>query len=385
MHVFFSVGEPSGDQHAAHLISELRQRDSSVHCSGFGGPLMEQAGLDSLHRLTDMAVMGLGEVLPMIPKFYAQYLRARQFLLTARPDVCVLVDFPGFNWWIASAAKEAGIEVVYYCPPQLWAWAGWRIHKMRRLVDRVLSVLPFEADWFNDRGVPAEYVGHPFFDEVAERTLDREVCRRLERCAPRRLAILPGSRNGEVRRNFPMMVDVAARLAEKHPDVRFPVACFKEAHRDFCQSVLDQGHRDLPIDLCLGETSEIISMADCILMVSGSVSLEVLAREKPATVMYRCSPALFTFGHLFKNINFLSLPNLMVQRHLMPEFPIVAHSTKNVTNIAAELDRWLSDPLARERTIQGMRELASTAAQRGGISRAVDALLRTRRTAAKAA
>ncbi len=385
MHVFFSVGEPSGDQHAAHLIAEMRRRDPSIHCSGFGGPLMEQAGFDSLFRLTDMAVMGVAEVLPMAPRFYAQYRRARQFLRTTRPDLCVLVDFPGFNWWVASAAKEAGVEVVYYCPPQMWAWAGWRIRKMRRLVDRVLSVLPFEADWYNDRGMPAEYVGHPFFDEVAERPLNREVCRRLERSARRRLALLPGSRNQEVRRNFPMMLDVVARLAAQHPDVRFPVACFKPSHREFCESVLAQDGRQLPVDLCHGETSEIISMADCILMVSGSVSLEVLAREKPAVAMYRCSPSMFAMAHMLRQCDYMSLPNLMVKRHLMPEFPLVRQSDRNVSRIAAELDRWLSDPVARERTIREMRELASMAARRGGIDRAVDSLLRTNQVRAKAA
>jgi lipid-A-disaccharide synthase len=385
MHVFFSVGEPSGDQHAAHLITEMRRRDPAIHCSGFGGPLMEKAGLDSLFRLTDMAVMGVAEVLPMVHRFYAQYRRAKQFLRAARPDVCVLIDFPGFNWWVASAAKEAGVEVVYYCPPQMWAWGGWRIRKMRRYVDRVLSVLPFEADWYNDRGIPAEYVGHPFFDEVAERELNRQVCRRLEHCAPRRVALLPGSRNQEVRRNFPVMLDVVAKLTARHPDVRFPVACFKQSQRDFCENLLKEDGRGLPIDLCLGETSEIIALADCILMVSGSVSLEVLVREKPAVAIYRCSASMFTMAHMLRQCDFMSLPNLMVKRHLMPEHPIVRHSEANVARIAADLDRWLSDPVARERTIRDMRELAATAAQRGGISRAVDSLLRTRKSASKAA
>jgi lipid-A-disaccharide synthase len=385
MHVFFSVGEPSGDQHAAHLIRELRRRDPSVHSSGFGGPLMEQAGFDSLHRLTDMAVMGVAEVLPMVHKFYAQYRRARQFLRAAKPDVCVLIDFPGFNWWVASAAKEAGIEVVYYCPPQMWAWGSWRIRKMRRTVDRVLSVLPFEADWYNDRGVPAHYVGHPFFDEIAEKPLDRAVCRRLELSGPRRLALLPGSRNQEVRRNFPMMLDVVARLHEKHPDVRFPVACFKSSQREFCESLLRQDGRGLPIDLCLGETSEIIAMADVILMVSGSVSLEVLAREKPAAVMYRCSPSMYWIGRTLANCRYMSLPNLLANRMLMPEFPMARHSEKNVGRIAAALDHWLSDPIARERATRDMRNLASTTAQRGGIARAVDSLLQSRRGASRAA
>jgi lipid-A-disaccharide synthase len=181
------------------------------------------------------------------------------------------------------------------------------------------------------------------------------------------------------------MLDVVAKLTARHPDVRFPVACFKPSQHDFCESLLGQDGRGLPIDLCLGETSEIIATADCLLMVSGSVSLEVLAREKPATVMYRCSPSMFALAHLLKQCDFMSLPNLMLNRRLMPEHPIVRHSEAHVARIAADLDRWLSDPLAREGTVREMRDLAATVAQRGGIGRAVDSLLRRRKPVTRAA
>jgi lipid-A-disaccharide synthase len=378
MHVFFSVGEPSGDQHAAHLMAELSRRVPGIRCSGFGGPLMEMAGLDSLYRLTDLAIMGMGDVIPLYQKFRGLARQADEFFQRERPDLCVLVDFPGFNWHIAKAAKRAGVEVVYYCPPQLWAWASWRIRKLKRSVDRVLSVLPFEADWYRDRGVNVEYVGHPFFDEIAEKRLHEETLGRLRAASPRRVALLPGSRNQEVRRNFPTMVRVARRLAAKHPDLRFPVACYKESQRDFCQSVLDQQPDRLPIDLHLGATSEIIAAADCILMVSGSVSLEVLARDKPAVAMYRGSPVTWAIAWLLVHVWYMSLPNLMAGEELMPEFPFVKQPKKIARRMADLLDRWLSDDREMQTRIEAMRSLRLTAAKTGGIARAADALLSNR-------
>ena len=168
MKIFFSVGEPSGDQHAAHLITELQSRGTSIECVGFGGPQMREAGCRIDFQLTNLAVMGFFRVLPMVHRFWQVYQQAKAQFQRERPDAVVLVDFPGFNWWIASAAKAQGIPVFYFCPPQLWAWASWRIKKVKKFVDHVLACLPFEAEWYQQRGVPAEYVGHPFFDEVAD-------------------------------------------------------------------------------------------------------------------------------------------------------------------------------------------------------------------------
>ena len=176
MHIFFSVGEPSGDQHAAHLIEELRRRQPGVRVTGYGGPLMERAGYESHFRLTDIAVMGFFRVLPLLWTFARLVWRAERFFREDRPDAVVVVDCPGFNWWIARKAKKAGIPVFYYMPPQLWAWASWRIRRVRKFVDHVLCALPFEYEWYKSRGVRAHFVGHPFFDEVAEYPLDKEWC-----------------------------------------------------------------------------------------------------------------------------------------------------------------------------------------------------------------
>jgi lipid-A-disaccharide synthase len=193
MHIFFSVGEPSGDQHAAHLIAELRNRQPDLRVSGFGGPLMERQGCQILFPLTTMAVMGIFQVIPLIAKFLRLVKQAEEYFEMHKPDLVVLVDFPGFNWWIARKARDRGIPVYYYMPPQLWAWAPWRIRRVRRNIDLVLSGLTFETDWYAERGIPVLYVGHPFFDEVEDHPLDQSFCREWTSDSSRVVALLPAA------------------------------------------------------------------------------------------------------------------------------------------------------------------------------------------------
>ena len=235
MHIFFSVGEPSGDLHAAHLIGELKRRCPDLTCSGFGGTSMQQAGCQLLYPLTDLAVMGFLRVLPLLWQFYRLVRQAEQYFADSPPDAVVLVDFPGFNWWIARKAKAAGIPVFYYLPPQLWAWAPWRIRRMRKFVDYVLSGLAFEQQWYAERGVEVQFVGHPFFDEVAVRPLDTGLLEQLAHGGQRVLGVLPGSRKHEVARNWPVMLDVIRRLTVLYPEVRFLVACYKEQFAQHCR------------------------------------------------------------------------------------------------------------------------------------------------------
>ena len=343
MHVFFSVGEPSGDQHAAHLIAELKRRLPNLRVSGFGGPLIEQAGCQLLFPLTTMAVMGIFQVLPLILKFFRLVKQAEDYFQRHKPDLVVLVDFPGFNWWIAWKAKRAGIPVIYYLPPQLWAWArGW-IHRVRKYVDLVLSGLTFETDWYAQRGVPVLYVGHPFFDEVAEHTLDDSFCREWNSETSRTVALLPGSRRQEVTRSWPLLLDVARRLHALHPDVNFLVANYKESQRQFCVQEYEKLQETLPLSFFVGKTPEIIELAECAVMVSGSVSLEMLARRTPAVVMYRTTWPTYFIGRLLITCKYMSLPNLIAGRQVMPEYMSVGNPAPVTNAVVADVDRWLSN------------------------------------------
>ena len=175
MRIFFSVGEPSGDLHGANLIRALRARQPHVECVGYGGPKMAAAGCRLHADLTQLAVMWLLRALVNLPRFWQLVCRADRYFRHHRPDAVVLIDYPGFNWWIARRAKVHRIPVYYYGAPQMWAWAPWRVRKMRRLVNHVLCKLPFEAVWYQQRDCPATYVGHPYFDELTSQRSGRTV------------------------------------------------------------------------------------------------------------------------------------------------------------------------------------------------------------------
>lgn len=378
MRLFFSVGEPSGDQHAAHLVDELRRVSPGVEVTGFGGPAMAEAGVDLQFTLTDLAVMGIVQVLPLIQKFRGLVRQAEAYFDSHPVDAVVLVDFPGFNWWIARAAKRRGIKVFYYCPPQLWAWAEWRIRKMRRNVDHVLCCHPFEAAWYLDRGMPAEYVGHPFYDEINEKQLDQEFieAQRRKSVGKRTVAVLPGSRNGEIRHNWPLQVEVMRRVAEEQSDVRFLVACYKERQYEACVRHLEERNLELPLELHVGRTSEIIEAADCCYMVSGSVSLEVMSRGKPAMVLYHVDRLFAFLAKILVRCRWMSLPNLIAERELMPEFPLWGKAERGITSMAELLGSWLSNPAELTRKTAEMQELRDRVAVTGGIAKAADAILK---------
>lgn len=378
MHLFLSVGEPSGDLHGSKLIEELRRRVPDLRCSGFGGPLMQAAGCEIHYRLTDLAVMGILAVLPLIWRFLSLILRAGDLFDRDRPDAVLLVDFPGFNWWIARQAKRRGIRVYYYLPPQLWAWAPWRIKKMRRLVDQVLCCLPFEDAWYRARNIPVQYVGHPFFDEVALRQLDpRFLDDERKKTAPRGLivGILPGSRNLEIDMNFRLQLQVMANLHRRFPHVRFLVASYRDAQRQKCEAILAASRLKLPITFHVGRTSEIIELAHVCLMVSGSVSLELLARATPAVVVYRSGPFHYWLGRMLITCRYISLPNLMADRRLLPEFVVLGDSRADLCAITGILERWLSDPATHRAAVTDLRQLRSEVAVPGATARAATAIL----------
>jgi len=375
MHIFFSVGEPSGDNHAAHLIQELRRRRPEIRVSGFGGAAMEQTGCSVLFPLTSMAVMGVVAVLPLIWKFYKLVKQAEAYFRDHKPDLVVLVDFPGFNWWIASKAKAAGIPVIYYMPPQLWAWGSWRIRRVRKSVDLILSGLTFETDWYAERGIPVMYVGHPFFDEVAEHPLDESFCREWTSDETRTVAILPGSRKHEVHRCWPLLLSVVQQLSSRFPQVNFLVANYKEHQKQFCVEEYEKLQQTLPLSFFVSKTPEIIEIADCAIMVSGSVSLEMLARRTPFVAMYRSSWITFIMGRIVIVCKYFSLPNLIAGRLMMPEYFSVGNPQPVIDSIVSDVSGWLENPASLAKATAELDQLRNRIHSTGATCRAADVII----------
>ncbi len=370
MRIFISAGEPSGDLHGANLIQALRLRIPHVECVGFGGERMEAAGSRLLYPLCRLAVMWFARVLANAPVFLQLLSRADRFFRHRRPDAVVLIDYPGFHWWLARRAHFHSIPVYYFVPPQLWGWGGWRVEKMRRWVDHVLCTLPFEEAWYRERGVQAHFVGHPYFDELAEQRLDAEFMAQQRGHAGRIVGLLPGSRDQEVKRNLSTMVRAAARIHAACPDARFMAACFKESQR---QSVTDYvAGRGLPMETFVGRTPEIIELSHACIAVSGSVGLELLYRTKPTVVVYRIGRLDLKVCNYFKQSRFISLVNLLADDEVFPEFLTdrcrAAEMSEHVVN-------WLSDSVAYTRTCERLSKLRQKVCTRGACARAADYII----------
>ncbi len=368
--LFFSVGEPSGDLHAASLIRSIQSIAPSNRFRGFGGSRMIQAGLDLDFDLTTLAVMGITEVLPRLREFFRVADLAEDCFRRGDVDGVVLVDFPGFNWHIAKRAKKYGLPVFYYLPPQLWAWGGWRAKKMRRTVDYTLCNLPFEKDWFDANGIQSTYVGHPFFDSIAHSTMDTKFIQRWRDNNRIQVAVLPGSRDHEVHRIWPLQLEVIRRLSRQYPDVEFMVAALKDSHALWCRSQLQAADTRLPMHIFAGKTSEIIELTDCALMKSGSVSLELMARNKPAVVMYHVSNATYVLGRMMIQVNSMTLPNLITGETIFPEFISYGSlrsrsAQRSINSATSEMSKLISDAEHRTAKRHRLQQLADQVAKPG--------------------
>jgi lipid-A-disaccharide synthase len=370
MRIFLCAGEPSGDLHGANLVRALRALRPDVECVGFGGERMAAADCRLLYPLCGLAVMWFLRVLANAHVFLTLLSRADRYFRHHRPDAVILIDYPGFNWWLARRAHFHGIPVFYFVPPQLWAWAGWRVGKMRRWVDHVLCALPFEKAWYEKRGVAAHYVGHPYFDELPAQRLDATfLAQQRSRPGPI-IGLLPGSRTQEVDRNFPTLLRAAQLIQRRRPDTRFLVACFKETHRQTAAALLRGAGR--PAETHVGRTPEIIALAHSCIAVSGSVGLELLYRQRPTVVVYRVGPLLWRLGHLLATCKYISLVNLLADRELFPEYPSVRCEAEAA---ASHVLGWLNDPAAYQQRCAELAALCARVAEPGACAHAARYIL----------
>lgn len=371
MRVFISAGEPSGDIHGASLIRELKARRPDLDLVGFGGPRMEAAGAKLLYPLVQLAVMGFVRVFTNLVTFLSLLSRSDRYFRHHRPDAVILIDYPGFHWWIARRAKFHGIPVFYFVPPQLWAWAGWRVEKMRRFVDHVLCTLPFEEQWYRDRGVEAEYVGHPFFDELLKQKLDANFVAQQRTRGSEIVALLPGSRDQEVERNLSTLVGTAVQMHRERPQTRFLIACFKERQQSTIDAYL-RSFPDLPIETHVGRTPEILDLCKVCIAVSGSVALEMLYRRKPSIIVYRANGLGLRIARYLITTKFICLVNLLAGREVYPEF-LTEHNESAA--IAGRALAWLTDDAVYQRVVAELSAICEAVARPGACARAAEAVI----------
>ena len=372
MKIFFSAGEPSGDVHTASLMHALREQRDGIDFCGFGGHHMEAAGCQLLYPLAEHPVIGFLPAIAQVGHFLKLACRADRYFREQRPHAVVLVDYPGFNWWIARRAKAHGIPVFYFLPPQIWAWATWRVSKMRRFVDHVLCSMPFEQSWYHERGVNATFTGHPYFDELRHQRLDADFLAGYTSTPDSPvIGILPGSRTSEVTRIFPMYLRAAERIAHVFPKTRFPVACLRPDHLEFVEQRIAAARPAFDIRPHVGRTAEIIRASHACLSKSGSVSLELLYHTKPSTILYqitRYDYGIYRFlrGTGVMATKYITLVNLLAGRELFPEFV----SCRDVSEpISRHVLTWLQNAAAHAHTVSELTRLKARVAQPGATAR----------------
>ena len=367
MHLFISAGEPSGDLHGSNLIAALKKRYPHAKIVGFGGEKMQAAGADLLYPLTKLAVMWFLRAILNIFTFMRLAKQAKNYFQEQKPDAVILIDFPGFHFALAKRAHAAGIPVYWFVPPQLWAWAGWRVKKMQKWVKHILCTLPFEPKWYQDRGVQCSFVGHPYFDELAAQVPDANFVCGEESKPGRIIALLPGSRMQEVTKNFASMVRAAEEIHRQHPETRFLVASFNEAQAEVASKIIFESKA--PIDIHVQKTTEIIHLADACIAVSGSVGLELMYHQLPTVVVYRLSKLDRRVAGLFMKCRFISLVNLLANRELYPEFLV---SQDPWQGMAKTILSWLDDPQKLAQLREDLLKLKTEVAIPGACNRAAE-------------
>jgi lipid-A-disaccharide synthase len=372
--IMLSAGEASGDLHGATMCRAIRDLDPAIRLVGMGGSRMAAAGVEILVDPTAQAAVGTSEALNRVPALVRAYRLLVRRLREARPLAIVLIDFPEFNLRLARQARRAGIPVVYFIPPQLWAWRRGRIRQMARRVTKVLAAFPFEKSLYEEAGVPVEFVGHPLLDVVPS-DLDHARARERLGVGERRVLVglLPGSREQEISRLLPRMLDAAARLAVDGKR-SFVLGLAPSVERKRVAAMLERAAEagGPPIEIVEGLTYEVMAAADALLIASGTATLEAALLGAPMVVCYRVSRMTELMARLLTRSPWISLPNIVAGRGVVPE---VLQGDATAARFAAEVERLLVDPVAATAQRAAFKELRERLGKPGVGKRAARAVL----------
>jgi len=364
--------EASADLHAARVLEELRLIRPDLVAFGMGGAKLRGAGLESLRQAEEMSVMGIAEVLPKIPVILGIMRELQAAAAARRPAVALLVDSPDFNLRLAVKLKRLGVKVVYYVSPSVWAWRRGRVKTIARVVDRMLCILPFEERFYENTGVSARFVGHPFAERP--RPEAPSAYRASLGIAQGRttIALLPGSRRSEVKRIFPPMLQAAERIHAKHPDAQFVVPVAPTLAEDVLAPYLAR-HATLDVTLAPGRAEAAVGAADAALVKSGTSVLEAALMLRPMVVVYRLSWLSYLVGRLFVRLAHFALVNLLAGRTLVPE---LLQRQASPERMAAEIERLLEDGPARAEQLRGLEEVRASLGAPGAPRRVAEELAR---------
>lgn len=319
--IMIVAGEASGDNHAAKLVERLRERDAALEFFGTAGPKMRAAGVESIVNADGLSIVGLAEIATAIPMFWRTFNKLKSEADRRKPLLAILVDFPEFNLKLAKSLKKLGIPVVYYISPQLWAWRRYRVRTIRDSVNLLLTILPFEKKWYQERGVEhVEFVGNPLVNEVAA-SVDRDEMRRDLGVSPaeKLIALLPGSRRKEIVRILPQMVDAANSMMDRDPSIKFVIAAANSRCAETIQETLVTMKNTVRFRMLVDRTYDIVNAADAAAVTSGTATLETGMIGTPLTVVYRSTVLNYVLLRPLINVEHYGLINLIAGDRIVTE------------------------------------------------------------------
>jgi lipid-A-disaccharide synthase len=366
MKILVSAGEASGDRYAAQLVGEMRKRFPDAEFFGCAGRRLREAGVRTIVRAEDLAVVGIFEVATHIPRIYGEYRRLADAIASERPDLAILTDAPDFHLRLAGKLHKAGVPIFYYVAPQVWAWRKGRLRQLRKYIHHLLCIFPFEEPFFRERGVAATFVGHPLADEPPETASRAGYCARhgFDPAKPL-IALLPGSRKGEAERHLPILRETVGLLGQWKP-LNFVLPASSTTGGAFFAERIG----DLSVQIAEEGASEALAHADLALVASGTATVEAALAGTPMVVFYRVSGPTWVVGKLLVDVPFYSMVNLMASRQIVPE---LIQTDCQAARLAEEAQRLLGDEAARGRmrdelsavgeALRGKQPAARTAAE----------------------
>jgi len=362
------AGETSGDMHAARIIEALRARVPDLEVWGIGGDRMAEAGVSLREHVRDMDVLGFSDVLRQYPFFRRVFRSLVNEAQTRRPTAVLLVDYPGFNLRFAREAHRAGLKVIYYVCPQVWAWNRGRVDRMARIIDRLLVIFPFECEVFAGKPLRVDFVGHPLVDEAAR--ILQAPPESLPWNGTPRLALLPGSRRKEIERILPVMIETAERLAAGHPGLSTLVAAPSEGVADVVRAALSRlPARHVALDIVVGRTRNVLRQADAALVASGTATMEAALMRCPMLVVYRTARLTYLLGRMLIRVPYLGMVNIVAGEPLCPEF---IQQDAKADRMAAAVAPLLADTPERQRMVQGLERVVDLLGAGGSAVRAAE-------------
>ena len=357
MKYYIISGEASGDLHGSNLIKELRLLDTAADIRSWGGDKMQHAGAVLVKHYRELAFMGFAEVIKNLPTIFRNIKFCKQDILAFKPDTLILIDYPGFNLRIAKWAKENGIKVVYYIAPQVWAWKANRVKQMKISIDKMLCILPFEKEYFNKNwNWEVEYVGHPLV-EVIDAALQQPVSEKLSNKPI--IAILPGSRQQEIIKKLPVMLEVS----QSFPDYQFIVAQAPSMEENFYQQFMAQYPN---VSSVKQNTYELLKQSSAAIVTSGTATLETALFAIPEIVCYKAGNVSYQIGKRLVKIKFISLVNLILDKLVVKE---LIQDEMTAENITKELNVLLNNKEHQEQIQQDYRQLKELLSRGGNASK----------------